>query len=142
MPAAADQSVRTGMRLILAAFYSGIGVWHFVATGEMARIVPDWMPYPYWTVIATGCCEIAGAAGLLLARWRRLAGLLLALYVVCVFPANIKWIVEGIPFYGHVPGWDVQGPRLVLQFVLIWWALFCVGWIDWPFRRMATRRGA
>jgi hypothetical protein len=57
-------------------------------------------------------------------RLRRLAGIMLAIYAVCVFPANIKHAFEGI----HVPpvpegGW-YHGPRLIVQPVLVWWARF------------------
>ena len=41
-------------------------------------------------------CELAGAAAMLTARWRCLAGIMLALYALCVWPANIKHAVEHI----------------------------------------------
>ena len=85
-------------------------------------------------ILLTGVCELAGAAALLTARWRRLAGIMLALYALCVWPANIKHGVDHISL-PHVPdSWWYHGPRLALQPVLIWWALFCSGAIDWPRR--------
>jgi uncharacterized membrane protein len=56
-------------------------------------------------------------------------------FALCVWPANIKHAIEGV----HLPPipdscW-YHGPRLALQPVLIWWALFCAGVIDWPRRR-------
>jgi len=35
-------------------------------------------------ILLTGVCELAGAAALLTARWRRLAGIILGLYALCV----------------------------------------------------------
>jgi hypothetical protein len=35
--------------------------------------------------------------------------------------------------------WLYHGPRLAFQPVLMWWALFCAGVIDWPFRARADR---
>jgi len=31
-------------------------------------------------------------------------------------------------------GWGYHAPRLALQPVLVWWALFCAGVVDWPWR--------
>ena len=126
-------SARTIMRGAMAAFYLVAGVVHLVAPDGFLPIVPDWVPWPRETVLVTGLCELAGSIALLTRRLRRLAGVMLALYAVCVFPANIKHAVDGI----HVPpvpdGWWYHGPRLALQPVLVWWALFCARVIDWPF---------
>ena len=85
-------------------------------------------------ILLTGVCELAGAAALLTARWRRLAGIMLGLYALCVWPANIKHGVDHI-LLPHVPdSWWYHGPRLALQPVLIWWALFCSGATDWPWQ--------
>lgn len=105
----------------LVAFYAVAGVAHLVVTSAMARIVPPVVPYPHAVVIATGLCELFGAAGLLLPRWRPLAGKLLALYALCVWPANVQHAVldlsrgTGLPLAYHVP-------RLLAQPLLIWWA--------------------
>jgi uncharacterized membrane protein len=126
-------AARAIMRAVMAAFYLAAGIVHLVAPDAFLPIVPDWVPLPRETVLATGLCEIAGSVALMTRRLRRLAGVMLALYAVCVFPANIKHAVEGL----HVPpvpdGWWYHGPRLALQPALVWWALFCAGVIDWPF---------
>ena len=44
----------------------------------------------------TGLCGIAGTIALLTGRFRYLAGVMLALYAVCVFPANIKHATDGV----------------------------------------------
>jgi uncharacterized membrane protein YphA (DoxX/SURF4 family) len=94
---------------------------------------------PYAVVVATGLCEIVGSIALLTGRLRRLAGVMLAIYAVCVFPANIKHAVEGI----HVPSlpqnWWYHGLRLIMQPVLVWWALFCAEVIDWPCWKRSPR---
>jgi uncharacterized membrane protein len=126
-------TARAVMRAVLAAFYLVAGVVHLAAPDAFLPIVPDWVPFPREIVLVTGMCEIAGSLALMTRRLRRLAGVMLALYAVCVFPANIKHALEGI----HVPpvpdGWWYHAPRLALQPVLVWWALFCAGVIDWPF---------
>ena len=86
-------------------------------------------------ILLTGLCELAGAAMLLTARWRRFAGIMLALYALCVWPANIKHAVLHIALPPIPDSWWYHGPRLAFQPVLIWWALYCSGAIDWPWRR-------
>jgi uncharacterized membrane protein len=127
------------MRWALAAFYLVAGITHLVAPDKFLPIVPDFVPLPREVVLATGVLEIAGSLALLTTRLRRLAGVMLALYAVCVFPANIKHAIDGI----HVPpipdSWWYHGPRLLMQPVLVWWALFCAEVIDWPWRETADR---
>jgi uncharacterized membrane protein len=60
---------------------------------------------------------------------------MLALYAVFVFPANIKHAVEGIRLPPVPDSWWYHGPRLLMQPVLVWWALFCAGVIDWPWTK-------
>jgi uncharacterized membrane protein len=122
------------MRWLLVALYGGVGTAHFIAMDRILPIVPDWVPAPRAVVIATGVCELVGAAALLLPRWRRPAGALLAAYAICVFPANIKHALEAIPVEGLPDSWWYHGPRLALQPVLVWFALYAVHLTDWPCR--------
>lgn len=131
--------VRRVMRWLMAALYAAAGVAHLAAAPAFLPIVPDWVPYPEPVVLATGICEVFGALGLLSRRWRWWAGVMLALYAVCVFPANIKHAVEGIDVPQLPHSWWYHGPRLLAQPVLVWWALFCAAVIDWPFRPALTR---
>jgi uncharacterized membrane protein len=103
-------------------------------------IVPDWVPFPRETVLFTGLCEIAGGIALLIPRLRRLAGLMLALYAICVFPANIKHAMADVHLPPVPDSWWYHGPRLLFQPVLVWWALFCVGLIDWPLKTQPGRK--
>ena len=114
----------TILRAILAAFYGVAGVAHLVAADGFLPIVPDFVPFPRETVLLTGVCEIAGAAGLLWPRFRRWAGIGLAAYAVAVFPANLKHAIYMIPVEGLPDSWWYHAPRLVLQPVLVWLALY------------------
>ena len=122
------------MLWLLAAAYFGAGVFHIASPDSFLPLVPDWVPAPRAVVVATGGCEIAGAIGLLIPATRKYAALALALYAVCVFPANIKHAVYDIPLGGHSQTWWYHAPRLALQPVLAWWPLFCAGVVNWPFR--------
>ncbi len=97
--------------------------------------MPDWVPYKRDTILVTGVCEVAGAYGLMTRKFRRIAGVMLALYAVCVFPANVKHAFSNVAIGATQLGWWYHGPRLAFQPVIVWWALFSAGVVDWPFRR-------
>lgn len=121
------------LRWLLAAAYLFVGYVHLRSPGGFIPIVPDWVPYPRETVLLTGVCEIAGAIGLMTRRFRYAAGIGLAAYAVCVYPANIKHAIEGVTVSGVKLGWAYHVPRLAFQPVIVWWALFAGGITRWPF---------
>lgn len=125
---------RLVMRWIMTAFYMLAGIAHLTLTEKFVLIVPDWVPFAHAVVLLTGICEIAGSVALAGTRLRRAAEIMLALYAVCVFPANVRHALDGIHLPPVPDSWWYHGPRLALQPVLVWWALFCAGVIDWPFR--------
>ncbi|RAI39185.1 DoxX family protein [Rhodoplanes roseus] len=120
---------------MLAAGYAAAGVAHLMRPEPFVAITPDWVPRPRDVILITGALEIAGAAALLAPRTRKIAGAALALYAVCVFPANVKHAVEGIALPPVPDSWWYHAPRLAFQPVLVWAALFCSGLVDWPARR-------
>ncbi len=138
----AEQQVRgrRAARWLLAALYLVAGLFHLSTPQTFLLITPDWVPWPRQVIFLTGLCEIAGALGLLTRRLRRAAGAGLALYAVCVFPANIRHAFVGLPPGQLQLGWWYHAPRLALQPVIVWWALFAGELTDWPFRR--RRRSA
>jgi uncharacterized membrane protein len=126
---------RTIARLVLAAAYAFAGVAHLTRPGGFLAITPHWVPMPELVVALTGVAELAGAIGLMVPRLRTAAGIGLALYALCVWPANINHALNDIPLGGAHLSWWYHGPRLALQPVIIWWALWASGVTDWPFRR-------
>lgn len=126
---------RTIARLVLAAAYLVAGIAHLTRPAGFLAITPHWVPAPELIVALTGVAELAGAIGLIIPRLRRAAGIGLALYALCVWPANINHALNDIPLGGTHLGWWYHGPRLALQPVIIWWALWASGVTDWPFRR-------
>ena len=128
------ETLRIISRLSLAAFYFAAGMLHLRSPDGFVLIVPSFVPWPADVVWFAGWCEIVGAIGLFIPHVRKAAGVGLALYAVCVFPANINHALNHIDV-GVVPNsWWYHAPRFALQPVLVWWALFCAGVIDWPLR--------
>ncbi len=121
-------------RFLLAAIYCVAGVAHVLSPAGFLAITPAWVPWPGLVVLVTGLCEVAGAIALaMIVRLRWAAGTALALYALCVFPANINHAVNDIAIGGTHMSWWYHGPRLMFQPAAIWWALWVGGVIDWPF---------
>ena len=59
----------------------------------------------------------------------------MAVYALCVWPANFKHAIDGIDLPYVTSSWLYHGPRLAFQPVIIWWALYCAEVIDWPWRQ-------
>ncbi len=125
-------------RWLLTIAYLAVGALHLMRPETFLAIMPDWVPFPLQTVQITGVCEILGAIGLTIPRLRWLSGVMLAAYAVCVFPANIHHALDSVAIGGTTLGWSYHGPRLLLQPVIVWWALFAGGVTDWPFRRRVS----
>lgn len=135
------EKAREILRWLLAAAYFGVGIIHLRSPHGFLPIMPGWVPHPHGVIIATGMCEIAGAIGLATSRLRWIAGVMLAAYAVCVYPANIKHAVDHVAVSGMQLGWWYHIPRLAFQPVIIWWALYAGRVVDWPLRhqRAASR---
>ncbi len=127
--------VRRAARAVLATAFGAAGVLHLTLPGPFLAITPEWVPSPETVIQVTGICEIVGAAGLLVPSLRQSAGIGLALYAVCVFPANIKHALDQVTIEGTTLGWWYHGPRLAFQPLIVWGALWASNAIAWPFRR-------
>lgn len=111
-------------RWALALMFLFTGVAHFTRTRhEMARMLPRALGNAMVIVYFTGACEIAGAIGMLISRTRTLAGICLILFLIAVFPANVKAARERLMLAGR-PATPLV-PRTAMQIVfiaLIWWS--------------------
>lgn len=132
-------AVRAVLRWVLATLFVAAGIAHLKTPSTLLKITPDWVPFAPQVIFATGLCELAGAVALVTRPLRVWAGCALALYSLCVWPANIKQAVEGVVIPPIPDSWWYHGPRLAMQPVIIWAALFSAGVIDWPFGKL--RRG-
>ena len=129
---------KTVVRTLLAFLYALAGVMHLAKPEAFLRITPHWVPFPGHVIALTGIAELAGAAALL-QPWspvlRRAGGWGLALYAVCVFPANINHFAMDMARPDGGLGLAYHLPRMVLQPVLVWLALWSTG-------AMFAKRGA
>lgn len=116
---------RASMRAGMTAGFLFTGTDHLLNPGRYRPMLPSYVPFPRHVVWLSGICEIAGAVGLMTQRWRRAAGLLLALYLVSETPANVKLAVDGVSAQRMPTSpWFYRG-RLLLIPLAIWWAWDC-----------------
>ena len=110
------------MARLFGPFFVGAGIMHFVVPRTYQSIVPERLPSPRALVYASGVAEIAGGAGVLHPRTRRIASMWSAATLVAVFPANVNMALNADRY--KVPGGAVAlWLRLPLQALLIRWAL-------------------
>jgi uncharacterized membrane protein len=135
-----SERTRTILRWCLSAFYAVAGVAHLTVPGGFIAITPDWVPRPADVIFVTGVLELAAAAALFIPSLRKAAGIGLALYALCVWPANFKHAFEAIDVAAFPSSWWYHAPRLVLQPLIIWWALFASGASNWPWAARARAK--
>jgi uncharacterized membrane protein len=128
-------ALRLAIRIAVAIFFVAGGLAHLIAPDTLLRIAPGWVPFPRETILVTGVLEIAGAAALFVPPLARIAGIALALYALCVWPANFKHALDAIDLPYISSSWWYHAPRLALQPVVAWAALFAGGAVEWPWRR-------
>jgi uncharacterized membrane protein len=108
-------------RIALAVLFLFTGLGHFLVTEPMAGMLPSWVPGRKAIVLVTGVLELAGAAGLLIPGFARLAGGALIVFLVLVFPANVFAALNRIDLGGHGAGPMYLLVRIPFQLLLIGW---------------------
>jgi uncharacterized membrane protein len=111
------------IRQLAGPFFVLAGVLHFVKPWLYLRIVPPYVPAPEVTVYASGVAEIAGGAGLMIPRYRRLAGWWLIATLAGVFPANLHMALHSEDYRDVPGGAPALWARLPFQAVFVAWVL-------------------
>ncbi|MFD1173139.1 DoxX family protein [Oceanobacillus picturae] len=105
---------------VFAILFILAGISHFALEPFFTGAMPDWVPFRPAIVYISGVIEILLAIGLLYKPTRRKVGILIAIFLVLIFPVNIYMALE--PEQYSIPAFALW-LRLPLQFVLIWWVL-------------------
>jgi uncharacterized membrane protein len=111
------------LRVIVVLPLMVSGVLHFTRTALMASIIPPFFPDRPQLVLLTGVFEFAGAVGLLLPAFTRVASVCLAVFMIAIFPANVYAAGQTVGGL-HMPNVPI---RLAMQFVYIV-LLLVAGW--------------
>ncbi|WP_042719875.1 membrane protein [Flavobacterium sp. B17] len=112
----------------MAVFLIFVGFSHFKFQKGMAMMIPDFIPGKMFWVYATGIIEIAAGIGLMIPSIRELTAVLLIIFYVLVFIANINSAKKKINIFKADftgPGMDyLYKQRIPMQIILIAWTWY------------------
>jgi len=120
------QQLRAPLRMPLALFFVGAGVWHFVRPAFYLKIMPPYLPWHRELVYLSGAFEIAGGVGILVPSLRRAAGWGLIALLVAVFPANVQMFLDVLADQGWTTWTLILLVRLPLQIPFLLWVWWCM----------------
>ena len=108
----------------LFAFVYGIafvltGIEHFRGPQKFVEIVPSYLPFALFLVYLTGTMEIAGGLGIIYPETREIAGRLMALFLIILYPANLYMWTNDVAFNGTKLTTNGHLIRAGIQFLLI-----------------------
>ena len=106
--------------LSLAIFFIYFGTDHFTNPDFYLSIMPPSFPLHHEAVYISGLFEIIGGMGILIYRFRKIAGWGLFALLIAVYPANIYMAVTPSAF-PDIPIFILY-LRLGLQFIFLYWA--------------------
>jgi uncharacterized membrane protein len=112
----------------MAVFIVFTGFSHFKFQKGMAMMIPDFIPGKMFWVYFTGFLEIAAGIGLMIPSIREITAILLIIFYVLVFMANINSSRKNINIFKA----DYTGPgmsylyreRIPMQIILIVWTWY------------------
>jgi uncharacterized membrane protein len=118
------RSLREVTATALAVMFLFTASAHFTAMKhDLAAMIPPPLTGQLWVIYATGILEIAGAAGLLVPRLRRLAALGLIVLLAGLVPANVYAALEGVQLRGQDPAPLLfRVPLQLFWMWLLWWS--------------------
>lgn len=112
--------VKTISCYLMASFYMGAGINHFMNPSFYLRVMPEWMPAPELLVAVSGAAEIMLGAALLVRKWRHYAARLIIAMLLVFFVVHVDMMIHYERF--EEISYTFLVIRLLLQFVLIAWA--------------------
>lgn len=112
----------------MAVFIIFTGLSHFKFQKGMAMMIPDFIPAKMFWVYFTGIIEIAAGVGLMIPSIRETTAILLIIFLIIVFLANINSSKKKINIFKA----DYTGPgmnylykeRIPMQIILIAWTWY------------------
>lgn len=115
---------RDAARIGLAVMFLFTASAHFAPMKhDLAAMIPPPFTSSLWLIYLTGVLEIAGAIGLLMRTWRRVAAICLFLLLIALFPANVYAALADVPLRGNAPTplW-LRAPMQILWMGMLWWS--------------------
>ena len=121
--------VQNILSVVLGIFFLNVGIAHFQDPKWFEPIVPAILGDPTFWVLVTGVMEIGLGLGLIIPKTRKYSGLLMALFLVAIYSANLNMWINDVPLEGKTFAtiWHIL--RLLGQILMIVTALWVGGWI-------------
>ena len=104
----------------LAMFFIFFGIDHFINPEFYLSIMPPKFPFHLEAVYISGFFEVLGGVGVLVSKFRKIAGWGLVALLVAVYPANIYMALNADAFMSI--SIELLYFRLALQFLFFYWA--------------------
>mgnify|MGYP001335489955 FL=1 len=118
------------LSLILGIFFINVGIGHFVEPEWFEPIVPDILGDPTFWVLITGAMEVALGVGLIVPQTRKYSSILMVLFLVAIYWANLNMWINDIPLEGKTFATIWHVIRLLAQVLMILIALWVGGWLQ------------
>lgn len=114
---------------VLGLFFVNVGIAHFTDTKWFEPIVPEVLGDPTFWVLITGIMEIGLGLGLVIPMTRRYSAMLMVMFLVAVYWANLNMWINDIPIDDNTfePIWHIL--RLIGQLLMITVALWVGNWL-------------
>ncbi|WP_407408671.1 hypothetical protein [Peribacillus sp.] len=111
--------------IVFSFVFIAAGIYHFTEAEGFAAMLPEFIPWRTMIIYLTGVLEWILAILLFIPSLRRKTGVVIAWYLVLIFPANIYAAFASIPAPGFEssPSWALW-VRLIFQPLLICWILW------------------
>jgi len=112
------------MKMITRLLYSFIlmtaGILHFTRKKNFVFIMPKIIPFRPFFVLFTGICEILAGIALFFNLFKKLAGTLLTIFMLLIYPVNIYMAIKKMPLGPNQKAYPAAlWLRLPLQIPLI-----------------------
>jgi uncharacterized membrane protein len=106
---------------VMAAMYTGLGIFHFVAPEKYLPLMAAWLPAHLLLIYISGFAEIALGILVAVRQTRRVAAyLIIAMLIFFLFLIHIPHTMD--LYARHEKGFIINLIRTPLQFLLIAWA--------------------
>jgi uncharacterized membrane protein len=126
LPSRRGRSSADAARVAMATAMGVAGASHLANPRPFVQHLPAFVPARERIILGTGVLEmLLGAALAAPTRRRREIALVLAAYLIAVFPANVYVAVAGVRIEG-LPGASHPWMRLPLQAVYVAWTFWAV----------------
>ena len=114
--------VKAAMRYLLAIFFVMAGVNHLVSPDFYISLMPDYLPLHRELVLLSGVTEIIAGVLVAIPATARWGAWFIVAHLVVFMTVHVHMVVHA-DRYADVPLWGLYF-RIVMQFVLIAWALW------------------